>query len=331
MKKNIFRRLILFFVILLCSSFFSCAKKKVQASSFLYYKSALNGSWYEDTLHEKSRFRDYFYRINDEQLSVIDKRNNRKETFFNYQISNGFITIESTGEMSKKIPCGTFPISIIDENQFTIEFNKPMAFIRNTYAEGKAIEARDKATNIALNSITVSAGAGVITTGIGTAGGILEAQAAAQAAAEMEAIKALPMAPIPHLINQGMAGQTNDVGVHYDWKRITYEGKQYKAVFPEFDSAYTAKLPNDLLKASDAKQFAESSKQLYAAIQSDRKLAARFTKDQIEQASYGWTPDGYTWHHNEQTGIIQLVDSFKHEQSRHTGGKAIWGGGKEYR
>ena len=66
----------------------------------------LNGSWYEDTLHERSRFRDYFYRINDTQVSVVDKKNNKSETFYEYIIADGYITLKSTGKTSPKISIG---------------------------------------------------------------------------------------------------------------------------------------------------------------------------------------------------------------------------------
>ena len=37
------------------------------------------------------------------------------------------------------------------------------------------------------------------------------------------------------------------------------------------------------------------------------------------------TPVGYTWHHNEAFGVMQLVDSAVHAATGHTGGFAIWG------
>ncbi|WML37836.1 HNH endonuclease [Clostridium sp. OS1-26] len=41
--------------------------------------------------------------------------------------------------------------------------------------------------------------------------------------------------------------------------------------------------------------------------------------------------DKYIWHHNQVTGRIELVKEPIHKASRHTGGKALWGGGKENR
>ena len=41
--------------------------------------------------------------------------------------------------------------------------------------------------------------------------------------------------------------------------------------------------------------------------------------------------EGYTWHHNEQPGVLQLVDEETHAETGHTGGREILGGGSEYR
>jgi hypothetical protein len=59
--------------------------------------------------------------------------------------------------------------------------------------------------------------------------------------------------------------------------------------------------------------------------------AKQFTEEQLEQIMNGDTPDGYTWHHNEETGKMQLVKSETHARTGHTGGRAIWGGGSESR
>ncbi len=293
--------------------------------------SYLDGSWYEDTLHEKSNLRDYFYRIKGNQISVVDKKHNKKETFFGFKISNGKVTISSKGEDSKKIAPGTYPISIKSENQFTISFAKPMSFIRNTYAHNQAEAFVEKATDISLGAGAISGLSGALDMGVQIGIDAKNAEYAKAIAEAEAALLALPIAPIPHLINQHMAGKTNDVGVHYNWKKIEYQGKDYRAVFPEFDPAYATNLPNDLLLSTDKDQFAYCSNQLYNAIQNDKKLRTKFSTEQIEQLSYGWTPDGYTWHHNEQKGVMQLVDSYLHENSRHTGGRAIWGGGGENR
>ncbi|MCD9017903.1 LamG-like jellyroll fold domain-containing protein [Parachryseolinea silvisoli] len=41
-------------------------------------------------------------------------------------------------------------------------------------------------------------------------------------------------------------------------------------------------------------------------------------------AGYSSTPKGYTWHHHQSTGRMQLVETSIHSQTGHTGGFALW-------
>ncbi|WP_407653855.1 HNH endonuclease signature motif containing protein [Archangium lipolyticum] len=39
-------------------------------------------------------------------------------------------------------------------------------------------------------------------------------------------------------------------------------------------------------------------------------------------------PSGYTWHHHQDVGRMQLITDGAHQLARpHTGGMSIWGGG----
>ncbi|WP_086244118.1 HNH endonuclease [Campylobacter devanensis] len=133
--------------------------------------------------------------------------------------------------------------------------------------------------------------------------------------------------------NEDLAGQEHpQTGVPFKEKTVTDEnGNEVKGVFPEFKSVFDAQLPDELEQASDSEQFKECNKQLQEAIENDPELASKFTDEQLEQVKNGDTPDGYTWHHNEEKGKMQLVDSEIHAKTGHTGGKAIWGGGSENR
>lgn len=42
-------------------------------------------------------------------------------------------------------------------------------------------------------------------------------------------------------------------------------------------------------------------------------------------------PEGYTWHHAEREGVMQLVKTEIHNSGRHRGGQVIWSGGNENR
>ncbi len=41
-------------------------------------------------------------------------------------------------------------------------------------------------------------------------------------------------------------------------------------------------------------------------------------------AGYSSTPKGYTWHHHQSTGRMQLVNSSIHSKTGHTGGFSLW-------
>ena len=42
-------------------------------------------------------------------------------------------------------------------------------------------------------------------------------------------------------------------------------------------------------------------------------------------AGYTSTPKGFTWHHHQTTGRMQLVNSKIHSKTGHTGGFSLWG------
>lgn len=134
-------------------------------------------------------------------------------------------------------------------------------------------------------------------------------------------------------IRDDLAGQPHpETGVIYEEKTVvTDTGEEVIGVFPQFESAFDAQLPKDLYQASDVQQFKECNNQLKEAIEKDPSLKEKFTERQLEQINQGYTPEGYTWHHNEDIGKMQLVDSDIHANTRHTGGRSIWGGGTDNR
>lgn len=129
---------------------------------------------------------------------------------------------------------------------------------------------------------------------------------------------------------EDMEGKTGENGVPYERKTVNIHGREVEGVFPKFDSKFDAQLPEDLEKASNAKQFSECNKQLKSAIESDDALKSKFTSEQLADINDGFTPEGYVWHHNEEPGKMQLVRIEDHDRTQggaaHTGGKALWGG-----
>ena len=106
------------------------------------------------------------------------------------------------------------------------------------------------------------------------------------------------------------------------------DGTVREGVFPEFKATFETTLPDELLKATDYQQSQYCNEQFRDAVERDPAMKEKFTETQIEQISEADTPDGYTWHHHQESGRMQLVDSSIHLKTGHTGGKEIWGGGR---
>lgn len=123
------------------------------------------------------------------------------------------------------------------------------------------------------------------------------------------------------LINGGLFNTSHPVtGILYNEKG-----------FPIFESVYETSLPKELLLAKDYEQFQYATKQLAKQIEADLNSAKKFSPEQIEQIKAGYKPTGYTWHHHEDTGRMQLVETAIHQGTPHRGGKSIWGGGSANR
>ena len=79
----------------------------------------------------------------------------------------------------------------------------------------------------------------------------------------------------------------------------------------------------------DESGFPDFTKNLYKGGAND--VMIRPTKNRIldeaaanTAAGYKQTPKDYTWHHHQQTGRMQLVETKIHRKTGHTGGFAIW-------
>lgn len=108
------------------------------------------------------------------------------------------------------------------------------------------------------------------------------------------------------------------------------DGTRWSGVFPEFDSFAEIELPDDLLKASfnDQKDYLlKELKKMVEEATEDSDLIKRFSENDIDDILNGVLPEGLTWHHNEQEGLMQLVDSTIHAATGHDGGMKIWGAG----
>ncbi|MBJ8031070.1 HNH endonuclease [Bacillus cereus group sp. N21] len=95
--------------------------------------------------------------------------------------------------------------------------------------------------------------------------------------------------------------------------------------FPIFEPIEEVRLKEEDFKKTRPTHDRICSKLLYEKIMKDPKLASKFTEEEIELFKEGEVPDRFTWHHHQDTGRMQLVDSLPHGKTGHTGGYKIWG------
>lgn len=128
-------------------------------------------------------------------------------------------------------------------------------------------------------------------------------------------------------INESLVGKKHPISkVRYRRVYLDYtDGRKVVGGFPVFKSIVDIQLPEELYQESFKKQKKYLSSMLNEMIQKDHKLKKQFSKEQLEEIADGVIPDGYVWHHNEKEGLMQLVDSEIHAQSKHTGGNYLWG------
>lgn len=133
-----------------------------------------------------------------------------------------------------------------------------------------------------------------------------------------------PPNPIPNL-GRNRAGQTITNGKATI--RFDQDG------FPEFDSKFETIL--DDIHVGSGNRFAHyraANQKLFQALKQDPNLAKDLglNREMIEELSTSLAPPGgYSWHHHQDVGRMQLVVLGDHKLAApHTGGMAIWGGGQ---
>lgn len=95
--------------------------------------------------------------------------------------------------------------------------------------------------------------------------------------------------------------------------------------FPKFKVIAEVKLERKYWKKDRDVHFYRASKILYERIQKSTRLAKKFSRRDIAEFKQGEVPNKYTWHHHQDKGVLQLVDSDIHSKVRHDGGFSIWG------
>lgn len=97
--------------------------------------------------------------------------------------------------------------------------------------------------------------------------------------------------------------------------------------FPIFDkfSTYETRLDiSDFRNASYKEQMKMASRDLANAINKGYVSKNKFTPSQLEAIYRGESKiPGFTWHHNQDTGKMQLIDSDIHKNTGHIGGEGM--------
>lgn len=141
-------------------------------------------------------------------------------------------------------------------------------------------------------------------------------------------------------------------------KVFKFQGVNVTGAFPDFSrySAFSTKLRAEQYFLKDKEQFKLAKRELQRAYKTnpkaiEKKLYEVNGNSIYSHAVYGnvsgqnlvklqlsdiQSPNksrvmGLTWHHKESYGVMELVNTHVHDKIRHTGGRSIWGGGKNYR
>jgi filamentous hemagglutinin len=101
--------------------------------------------------------------------------------------------------------------------------------------------------------------------------------------------------------------------------------------FPIFDPyvKLETRISGNLAGMSSRQHMEAATRQLkndIAVGRVDRNLFTKAQLDKIEDEAR--KIPGYTWHHHQETGRMQLVPEDLHEWMGHIGGNKLWGTGK---
>ena len=130
----------------------------------------------------------------------------------------------------------------------------------------------------------------------------------------------LNASPKNNIVNKGLAGGKHVNGVDYDVLGFP--------IFKGNNLIFTLKLNEDYYVMKDTNQFKECTRLLREAIEKGDVSRGLFTPQQLEQIEKGRARiKGFTWHHHQVPGKMQLVLEDIHGEVSHLGGNKLWGEG----
>lgn len=140
--------------------------------------------------------------------------------------------------------------------------------------------------------------------------------------------KFIPGTPIPVTTrNMALEGLESENGVSFERRTAELaEGLSVEGVFPEFDSRHHVELGSTANDMSLHQQFSACREDFQEHMYDSPEKLQDITFGAMERmdSPHGYTPEGFSWQHNPETGSFDLVSQEDHSVG-HTGGNALWG------
>lgn len=140
--------------------------------------------------------------------------------------------------------------------------------------------------------------------------------------------KFIPGNPIPITTrNMALDGLESENGVSFERRTAELaDGLSVEGVFPKFDSKHHVDLGSAANDMSLHQQFSACREDFQDHMYDSPEKLQGITFGAMERmdSPQGYTPEGFTWQHNPETGSFDLVSQDDHSVG-HTGGNALWG------
>lgn len=138
----------------------------------------------------------------------------------------------------------------------------------------------------------------------------------------------VPGEPIPITTrNMSLDGNASDQGVAFERRTAELaDGLEVEGVFPDFDSRHHVELGPAANDMSLHQQFSACREDFQDHMYDRPEILEGIPFGSMERMDLpqGYTPEGFTWQHNPETGSFDLVSKEEHSVG-HTGGNALWG------